>query len=93
MLRDIVNWLLMDDTYDIDNNFSTSSFFNSHTPITEYIPEPIPTEDVDTNTNTNNNNNNTSVDVNASNLNESSQIQTTVDHSSTNADTENDIRK
>ncbi|ORX41991.1 hypothetical protein BCR36DRAFT_407248 [Piromyces finnis] len=41
MLIDIVNWLLMDDSYDIHQ---TSSLNVSPTPITEYIPEPLPND-------------------------------------------------
>jgi type II secretory pathway pseudopilin PulG len=47
MLRDIMNWLIMDDPYDIDINRTPS--FIAPTPITEYIPEPIP---IDPNDNT-----------------------------------------
>jgi len=78
MLRDIANWLLTDE---LDFDFTPS--YRPHTPITEYIPDPIPLppETITTPTSSTTNTNTTQP---TDNLNSN----TNINHSSSNLSTE-----
>jgi len=84
MLRDIINWVLFDDIeFSIDNNSSSS--YLPHSPITEYIPEPIPPiPDDDDDHNVNNTTTNTTMDTNNTNSNSNSN-NNNINNSNTNS--------
>ncbi|ORX85482.1 hypothetical protein BCR32DRAFT_290680 [Anaeromyces robustus] len=75
MLRDIANWLLTDE---IEFDFTPS--YRPHTPITEYIPDPIPIPPETTSTNTTNNPPTSTTNINTTQPTENSN--TTINNNS-----------